>query len=153
MDQHTIGSRTPRPTKNPTIHRTFLLGWSGIRDIYSSGRFFRKTFSISLFLKIKTSPSYTNPMSVKKFPKSVREEVWMETFGKTFSHKCSIAWCKNEITVFHFHFGPDQQERRKVLRPICSRCNLSLTGTCSFSQLNSSPPPRKKRRLCCFFFR
>ena len=33
-------------------------------------------------------------------PKAIREQVWIETFGETFKHKCYIKWCKNEINVF-----------------------------------------------------
>ena len=36
-------------------------------------------------------------------PKAIREQCWIEVFGKSFEHKCYIPWCKNIINVFDFH--------------------------------------------------
>ena len=30
-------------------------------------------------------------------PKAIREQLWIETFGKVFEHTCYINWCKNTI--------------------------------------------------------
>ena len=39
-------------------------------------------------------------------PKAIREQCWIEVFGKSFEHKCYIPWCKNIINVFiHESFG------------------------------------------------
>ena len=40
-------------------------------------------------------------MKKKQIPKAIREQVWIEAFGKKFKHKCYITWCKNQITVFN----------------------------------------------------
>ena len=36
----------------------------------------------------------------KAIPKAVREQVWLESFGKVYEHKCYVRWCKNVISVF-----------------------------------------------------
>ena len=45
-------------------------------------------------------------------PKAIREQTWIKTFGETFSHKCYIKWCTNEINVFDFHVGHDKPESK-----------------------------------------
>ena len=82
-------------------------------------------------------------MKKKQIPKAIREQVWIEAFGKKFKHKCYITWCKNQITVFNFHVGHDQPESKggsqslSYLRPICSRCNLSMSNTYTIKQWNN----------------
>jgi len=89
-------------------------------------------------------------------PKAIREQVWIETFGETFKHKCYITWCKNEITVFQFHVGHDKPESKggllclSNLRPICSRCNLSMSNTYSISQWNNLNKSPSRWKCCCF---
>lgn len=69
---------------------------------------------------------------MKSIPKAVREQVWLHYFGKKFSHKCYISWCKNKISVFDFECGHNIPESKggsttiQNLRPICSRCNKSM---------------------------
>lgn len=76
----------------------------------------------------------------KPIPKALREQVWVSTFGRTFEHKCHILWCKNKITVFDFHVGHDIPEscggETKIdnLKPICSRCNLSMSNNYSIKE-------------------
>jgi len=71
----------------------------------------------------------------KPIPKAVREQVWLQTFGKTFEHSCHIRWCQNIINVFDFQVGHDIPESKggtldlDNLRPICSRCNSSMSDT------------------------
>ncbi len=85
-------------------------------------------------------------------PKAIREQVWIETFGETFKHKCYIKWCKNEINVFSFHVGHDKPESKggtlspSNLRPICSRCNLSMSNIYSITQWNNLDTPSSKRK-------
>jgi hypothetical protein len=73
------------------------------------------------FVKIKIS-----------IPKAVREQVWLKYFGKKFENKCFINWCDNVVNVFDFHVGHNIPSSKggsiKItnLRPICSRCNLSM---------------------------
>ena len=69
----------------------------------------------------------------KNIPKAVREQVWLQTFGKKYEHKCHIHWCNNIITVFDFHVGHDKPESKggtldiSNIKPICARCNLSMS--------------------------
>jgi 5-methylcytosine-specific restriction endonuclease McrA len=72
-------------------------------------------------------------MSLKKsIPKALREQVWINFFGKKFQHKCYVNWCKNKITVFDFECGHNIPESKggsttlENLRPLCSRCNKSM---------------------------
>ena len=75
--------------------------------------------------------------NIKKYrkaniPKALREQVWLETFGKVYEHSCHIEWCSNIINVFDFHVGHDIPESKggtltiDNLKPICARCNLSM---------------------------
>lgn len=75
--------------------------------------------------------------NIKKYrkaniPKALREQVWLETFGKMYEHSCHIEWCSNIINVFDFHVGHDIPESKggtltiDNLKPICARCNLSM---------------------------
>ena len=65
----------------------------------------------------------------KHIPKAIREQVWLQYFGKCYQHKCFVSWCKNKISVFDFQVGHNIPESKggkltiKNLRPICSRCN------------------------------
>ena len=40
----------------------------------------------------------------KNVPKALKEQVWINTFGKKFKNKCYVDWCNNEINVFNYHF-------------------------------------------------
>ena len=79
----------------------------------------------------------TKITKIKKYrkaniPKALREQVWLQTFGKIFEHSCHIEWCNNIINVFDFHVGHDIPESKggtltiDNLKPICARCNLSM---------------------------
>lgn len=65
-------------------------------------------------------------------PRALREQVWILYAGRVFQCKCIVQWCQNTMTVFDFHVGHDIPESRGGsleignLRPICSRCNLSM---------------------------
>ena len=65
-------------------------------------------------------------------PRALREQVWITYAGRVFECKCIVQWCQNTMTVFDFHVGHDIPESRGGsleignLRPICSRCNLSM---------------------------
>lgn len=68
-----------------------------------------------------------------KIPKAIREHVWITYFGRVFEHTCYVRWCHNNINVFDFQVGHDKPESKggtldiDNLRPICSRCNLSMS--------------------------
>ncbi len=78
--------------------------------------------------KIPVNPAYKK----KIIPKAIREQVWIKYVGKQFEVKCPINWCENKISVFDFHVGHNIPESKggktdiENLRPICSRCNLSM---------------------------
>ena len=79
----------------------------------------------------------TNLILIKikdKIPKALREQVWINFVGKRFYSKCYVPWCKNEMNVFDFHVGHNLPESKggktilENLRPICARCNLSMSN-------------------------
>lgn len=98
--------------------------------------------------------------SKAKIPKAVREQVWISEFGRVFQHSCYIRWCQNEITVFDFHVGHDTPESQggtlalDNLKPICARCNLSMSDTYTIKEWTKLGKPTRTwcrifRRLCC----
>lgn len=87
----------------------------------------------------------TKITKIKKYrkaniPKALREQVWLQTFGKIFEHSCHIEWCNNIINVFDFHVGHDIPESKggtltiDNLKPICARCNLSMGDNYTISE-------------------
>jgi len=95
-----------------------------------------------------------------KIPKAVREQVWISEFGRVFQHNCYIRWCQNEINVFDFHVGHDIPESQggtlslDNLKPICARCNLSMSDTYTIKDWTRLGKPTSKfsriwRGLCC----
>lgn len=98
--------------------------------------------------------SKTQEYKKKNIPKALREQVWISTYGRIFEHKCFVVWCRNNITVFDFHVGHDQPESKggetklENLKPICSRCNQSMSNTytiCEWQKFGN----KKKRKGCC----
>ena len=91
-----------------------------------------------------------------KIPKAIREQTWIQTFGKDFEHKCYISWCDNTINVFDFHVGHDKPESKggklsvDNLKPICARCNLSMSNNYSIQEWNKLNGKEKKWWRCCF---
>jgi 5-methylcytosine-specific restriction endonuclease McrA len=79
----------------------------------------------------------------KQIRKALREQVWLQYFGKCFEHKCSIIWCKNVISILNFHAGHVIPESKggvtsiENLRPICSNCNLSMGNSYSIIDWNT----------------
>ena len=90
-----------------------------------------------------------------KIPKALREQVWLCYFGKKYETKCYINWCCNNINVFDFHVGHNIPESKggstilENLRPICSRCNLSMSNNYSIDEWNRFGNKQKK---CCGLF-
>ena len=82
-------------------------------------------------------------------PKAIREQCWITVFGKSFEHSCYIPWCKNIISVFDFHVGHDQPESRggtldiHNLKPICARCNQSMSDNYTIQEWIKLTKPRK----------
>jgi len=86
-------------------------------------------------------------------PKAIREQCWIQVFGEKFKQKCYINWCENDINVFDFHVGHDKPESQggtldiSNLKPICARCNLSMSNNYTIQQWNALS---QKRWFCCF---
>jgi len=87
----------------------------------------------------------------KNIPKAIREQCWIKTFGNKYKSKCFIKWCKNDITVFDFHVGHDKPESRggtldiNNLKPICARCNLSMSNNFTITQWSNL----SEKNTCC----
>ena len=88
-------------------------------------------------------------------PKALREQVWLKYFGKKYNHKCYVKWCENNINVFDFQVGHNIPESKggatviENLRPICSRCNLSMSNNYSIDEWNELGSQKSN---CCFKF-
>jgi len=82
------------------------------------------------------------PLNYKKhkIPKALREQLWIHDMGSVFNGKCLTPWCKNQVTVFDFHAGHRIPESKggpttlDNLVVICSRCNLSMGSTYTFTE-------------------
>jgi len=78
-----------------------------------------------------------------KIPKALREQVWIRNIGNKFNTKCTIKWCANRITPFDFHVGHNKPESKgggidiNNLKPICARCNLSMSDNYSITEWNN----------------
>ena len=85
----------------------------------------------------------------KKIPKSLKEQIWITNFGKTFEHKCYVTWCTNNINVFDFDSGHNIPESKggatslHNLKPICSRCNKSMSSQYSIDEFIKLSSPYK----------
>jgi 5-methylcytosine-specific restriction endonuclease McrA len=92
----------------------------------------------------------------KNIPKAVREQTWLLNFGKKYEHKCYINWCDNNVTVFDFHVGHDKPKSKggknniKNLKPICARCNHSMSNKYTIKEWNNFNKRPKKKWWCCF---
>lgn len=92
-------------------------------------------------------------------PRALREQVWIVYAGRVYERKCLIPWCQNTMSVFDFHVGHDVPESgggatdMMNLRPICSRCNLSMADTYTIQQWSALSPAAAPRSwwswLCC----
>jgi len=90
-------------------------------------------------------------------PKAVREQCWIQSFGKSFEHKCYVSWCDNLINPFDFHVGHDVPESKggtldvNNLKPICARCNLSMSDNYTIEEWNQLSEGKKKNKFfkCC----
>ena len=111
-----------------------------------------------MMVKVKNTHKNKNKNKVykkQKIPKAIREKTWIKTFGEVFSHSCYIKWCTNTINVFDFHVGHDKPESKggtidiDNLKPICARCNLSMSNNYSIKEWSKL---QKKNRKCCFLF-
>ena len=104
---------------------------------------------------IKSTMIKTKPYKKQTIPKAVREQCWIAEFGKEFQHSCYISWCTNTINVFDFHVGHDTPESEGGsldilnLKPICARCNLSMSNNYTICQWNEFNKDQRKYSCCC----
>ena len=102
-----------------------------------------------------------NKYKKTKIPKAIREQCWINVFEENFKHKCYIPWCNNVINVFDFHVGHDIPESKggtldlNNLKPICARCNLSMSDNYTIQEwINLTKKEKKclnKIFKCCYF--
>ncbi len=92
-------------------------------------------------------------MTIKqKIPKALREQVWIHYIGKKYDSKCYINWCTNRINPFDFESGHNIPESKggqvtlENLRPICTRCNRSMSDKYTIDEWNKLG---KKQPNCC----
>ena len=87
-------------------------------------------------------------------PKAIREQCWIKNFGHVFEHSCYIHWCDNQINVFNFHVGHDKPESKggtlsvDNLKPICARCNLSMSNNYTIQQWNQLNGKKQSKCFC-----
>ena len=87
-------------------------------------------------------------------PKALREQVWLTYAGRRYETKCVVRWCQNIMTVFDFHVGHDIPESKggatdiTNLRPICSRCNLSMGSHYTIKEWEKLSAPTPSWRCC-----
>jgi 5-methylcytosine-specific restriction endonuclease McrA len=93
-----------------------------------------------------------------KVPRAIREQVWLRFNGKKYEAKCQVNWCKNVVDVFNYHVGhniPKSKGGDTVLdnlRPICSRCNLSMSNIYTIDEWNTFGKPNKNCFDCLICF-
>lgn len=93
-------------------------------------------------------PRTSEKIEKASIPKALREQVWIRYAGRRFERKCLIPWCQNTMTVFDFHVGHNVPESQggateiANLRPICSRCNLSMGSQYSITEWAALSRPR-----------
>lgn len=94
-------------------------------------------------------------MTKAAIPRALREQLWIHYFGETFKHKCYVRWCLNEINVFNFHVGHNKPESKggklniSNLRPICSRCNHSMSNNYTITEWNKLGYKLPEKKSCC----
>tara|TARA_B110000211_G_C13586149_1_gene338401 strand:+ start:74 stop:436 length:363 start_codon:yes stop_codon:yes gene_type:complete len=105
---------------------------------------------------IKKLPDKGKPYRKANIPKAIREQCWVVTNGKNFECKCYVKWCQNMINPFDFHVGHDVPESGggtldiNNIKPICARCNLSMSDNYIIEEWNKLSKPKKKKFYNCF---
>jgi len=104
------------------------------------------------------NPEETKAYRKANIPKALREQVWIKYMNNRLHGKCVIKWCTNKMSAFDFHVGHDIPESKggtldiTNLRPICSRCNLSMSNNYTISEWEALQgfPRRWWHRFICF---
>lgn len=114
-----------------------------------------KSINTKVYPEIKLDTLHIIPHTKKKqkekIPKALREQVWIQTIGEKFESKCPIHWCKNRITPFDYHVGHNIPETKggtldiNNLKPICSRCNLSMSSQYTIDEWQKLAKPKHSR--------
>ena len=92
--------------------------------------------------QISTKKLKNKKYKKKKIPKALKQQVWLETYGKRFEKKCYIQWCNNTINCFTFDCGHNIPESKggktdiSNLRPICRNCNLGMGNQFTIDEWN-----------------
>jgi len=85
-------------------------------------------------------------------PKAIREQCWLNIIGKKYESKCYVKWCNNIMNVFDFHVGHDIPESKggtldlENLKPICARCNLSMSDNYTIQEWIQLTKEKEKRK-------
>jgi len=80
-------------------------------------------------------------------PLALRQQVWKTYVGEKFASKCLVGWCTNQITAFEFDVGHNLPESKggtldiSNLRPICHKCNISMSNTYTIDEWNKLSKP------------
>tara|TARA_B110000971_G_C19983326_1_gene488375 strand:- start:43 stop:1494 length:1452 start_codon:yes stop_codon:yes gene_type:complete len=75
-------------------------------------------------------------------PPQIKQEIWEVNFGNCCRHDCYVKECKNRITAWDFHAGHNipysegGEDKIDNLRPICSKCNLSMGDRLTIHEWN-----------------
>ena len=91
----------------------------------------------------------------EKIPKALREQVWKRYIGEKYKATCVVTWCTNSISVFDFEVGHNIPESKggsldlTNLRPICSRCNKSMSSHYTIDEWNRIGNPSGVTTGCC----
>ena len=86
---------------------------------------------------------------------AVKEQCWLTNIGRKYDAPCHITWCDNTVTVFDFHCGHDTPESKggtldiSNLKPICARCNSSMSDDYTIQEWQKLVT-NKKKRWCRF---
>jgi 5-methylcytosine-specific restriction endonuclease McrA len=107
---------------------------------------------VCAFYKAQTMPPK------QTIPKALREQVWIANVGPAFQTKCLVRWCQNQISVFDFEVGHNIPESKggtleiTNLRPICSRCNKSMSDNYTIDEWNKLGGGGVQAVGCCGCF-
>ena len=94
----------------------------------------------------------------QNIPRALKEQVWIQNFGKKFEHTCYINWCSNKINVFDYHVAHNIPESKggklclENLKPVCSRCNHSMSNNYTISEWMALDKNKKKIKKFWHFF-
>lgn len=78
----------------------------------------------------------------EKIAQALKQQVWEKHIGAVFQAKCTIVWCKNQMTCWNCHMAhkfPESkggQTNLENLQPTCATCNLSMGNEYTIDQWN-----------------